>query len=152
MMQYVAACTIITLPLESAGTIDGVGEQMELIDIKRESRLELLCLGAVITLAYLAIPSWLIQLTWRCFPEKIRTIRWFMWYRDLLTLAFALLLTCGSWKRSGIRFGAIKQHWGGVLLVCGIPIALTAIIYPFLPERPFSNMPILMWVTFTLSF
>ena len=70
-----------------------------------------------------------------------------MWYRDILTLAFALLLTCGSWKRSGIRFGAIKQHWRGVLLVCGIPIVLTALIYPFLPERPFSNMPILMWLT-----
>ena len=116
--------------------------------IRRKERLiEWVFLGAIITMAYLAIPSWLSRLTWRFFPDKMRIKEWWAWYRELLTLGFAVLLICGSWKRSGLRIGSIGRHWRGVSVVCVIPVVLTAIVYPLLPERPFSGMTFHMWLT-----
>lgn len=113
----------------------------------KEHLFEWLCLGAIITTAYIAIPRWLVQMTWYQFPESMRTREWFVWYHELLSLAFAFLLVSGSLKRSGLRLGTIKHHWRGVLVVCSIPIILTALINPFLPEKPFANASFHMWLT-----
>lgn len=114
---------------------------------QKESLIEWLLCGTLLTITYLAIPSWALQLTWKLFPKDMRTEACARWYWELLSLGFALLLTLGSWRRSGLRIGNIRQHWRGTVLVCGIPIALTAIIYPLLPERPFSDQGIQMWLT-----
>lgn len=116
-----------------------------------ERLIEWIFLGAVITMAYMAVPSWLLRLAWYSLPEDMRTEECWTWFRtwflELLCLGFAGLLVCGSPKRSGLRIGSLSQHWRGVLVVCGIPIALTAAVFPFLPERPFSDHTFHMWLT-----
>ena len=116
-----------------------------------DSRLEQFCLAGLITGAFLAVPMELCRITWRLFPESMQTQSLLNWYYYLLALAFGLILTMGSWKRSGICLGKIRHHWWKVLLVCGLPVLLTAIIYPRLPERPFAGAPMGMWLISPLA-
>ena len=113
----------------------------------RGNVLEAIGLGAVITLAFLAVGWWLFDETWRLFPGSMRTQQWRHWYDELLGVSFGLLLTLGCWRRSGLRIGNIRGHWKKVLLVCSVPIALTALVYPNLTDRPFANYGMGMWLT-----
>jgi membrane protease YdiL (CAAX protease family) len=55
-------------------------------------------------------------------------------------------LTLPRRRRSGLRFGDIRNNWLRVIIVCAIPIAATAIAYPLLPVRPFTGGRIEMWL------
>lgn len=108
---------------------------------------ERLLLAVIVTLAYLAVPDWLHLLTWRLVARSFpRTGGWDVWWYQLLALAFGLVLTIGAPRRNGLRIGGIKRHWKGVLLVCCLPVALTGMIYPFLPVRPFAGQSATMWL------
>ena len=115
-------------------------------DTQRTGLVETITLGAVVTLAFLAIPRWLAEQTWHLIPIKHQTAEGWHWYILSIAVAFGLLLTCGSWKRSGLRIGRFRQHWRKVLLVCSVPIALTAAVYPNLTTRPFANFSMAVWV------
>src|SRR4051794_37116546 len=65
-------------------------------------------------------------------------------FYDLLSLLPALLLTLPTPRRTGLTPGNIRPHWWKVLIICAIPILLTAIIYP-LTSKPFKNVSIGMW-------
>lgn len=110
---------------------------------------ESICLGALITLGYVAIPSWLLRFAWSFLPDgiQISTINyWSTWAFSVLQLGIGLLLVLSAPVRSGICIGSIRWHWKKVLLVCGVPVALASIIYPFLPFRPFSDQPVTVWL------
>jgi membrane protease YdiL (CAAX protease family) len=70
---------------------------------------------------------------------------------SLVLLAFGLLLTIPTWKRSGLRIGSIRKHWKAVLIVCGIPVLVTALVYPQLGERPFARAGAEMWLISPLA-
>ena len=70
---------------------------------------------------------------------------------SLVLLVFGLLLTIPTWKMSGLRIGTIRQHWRAVLIVCGIPVLLTALVYPQLGERPFARAGAEMWLISPLA-
>lgn len=59
---------------------------------------------------------------------------------------FGLLLVLPTWRRNGLRLGRLRGNVGRVLLVCGGPVLITAIVYPNLPVRPFGGMPATMWL------
>lgn len=112
---------------------------------------EWLCLSALITAAFLGVPYWLCRLAHQATPPFMRTPDWWYWMYHLVSLAFALLLTAGSWKRSGVRLGDVRTHWWKVLIVCGVPIAITAAVYPHLPERPFAREHMGIWLISPLA-
>jgi membrane protease YdiL (CAAX protease family) len=62
-------------------------------------------------------------------------------------VGLALYAAAAGWRRDelGLRAGPIGRHWPGVLLVCSVPVLLTALIYPGLAERPFANASAMMW-------
>lgn len=64
---------------------------------------------------------------------------------DLNLIACGMLLAAAAPRQSGLQIGRIRDSWRGVLLVCGVPVLLTAIVYPQLPERPFSGAGASMW-------
>jgi membrane protease YdiL (CAAX protease family) len=65
---------------------------------------------------------------------------------SLVLLAFGLALTLPGRKRNGLRIGSIRPNWLRVLVVCAIPIIVTAIVYPRLPVQPFRGGRIEMWL------
>ena len=115
---------------------------------------ESICVGAVITLAYISFPSWLLRFVWSFLPDDISFSSinyWSEWGSGLLEVAFGLLLVLSAPSRSGICIGHIRLHWKKVLLTCGLPVLLTGIVYPFLPYRPFAGQPIMIWLTSPLA-
>jgi membrane protease YdiL (CAAX protease family) len=71
--------------------------------------------------------------------------------RTLVLLALGLALTLPMRRRSGLRLGRFRQNRWRVLLVCGLPVLLTAIVYPLLPEHPFADAGIDMWLLSPLA-
>ena len=70
---------------------------------------------------------------------------------SIVLLAFGLLLTLPTWKRSGLRIGNIGAHWKAVLIVCGVPVLATALVYPQLGEQPFARSDAEMWLISPLA-
>lgn len=73
------------------------------------------------------------------------------WYLGLLFLGLGLLLALSTPAKSGLRIGAVRQHWRAVLLVCGGSVLITALVYPQLPVRPWTNQPVTMWLISPLA-
>lgn len=72
-------------------------------------------------------------------------------FGDCLLLVMAAMLCLPTPRECGLGLGAIREHRRGVLLVCGGPIVLAAIVYPLLPERPFAHAGIGMWTISPLA-
>ena len=126
--------------------------EMERQPSRRRERLpEWILLASLVTLAFVAVPRWVVQVSWRWFPPGMQTSRWADWHYALAQLGFALLLVIGSPLRSGLRIGAFRAHWWKLLIVCSIPIALTAGVYPQLANRPFAHMSAGMWLISPLA-
>jgi membrane protease YdiL (CAAX protease family) len=70
---------------------------------------------------------------------------------DLWALVFALILAGPSPKRSGLLPGDFVKHWWKVLIVCAVPILLTALVYPRLAVRPFAGAAVSMWLISPLA-
>ena len=77
----------------------------------RESKLEWLCLAAVITLGAIAVPEWLDRLSRPHLPAHWQQALGGRNWRDICALAYALCLTIPTWRRSGLRPGALREHW-----------------------------------------
>ena len=110
-----------------------------------------IALALVITLATRAIPDWYI-------PAKIWTDSFghetylpYPLFHTLVLLAIGLCLALSAPRRSGLQLGSLRAHWRGVLLVCGVPILLCALVYPNLPERPFAGAHWGMWAVSPLA-
>lgn len=116
-----------------------------------------ICLALVLTLAYTAIPDWLVQWAWQFIslpPQGWRFADidyWMNWAARLLELALGLLLALSAPIRSGICLGHIRRHWGKVLLVCALPAAVVLAVYPFLPFRPFAKQLMTVWLISPLA-
>jgi len=110
------------------------------------SRCESLALAFVLTIAAAAVPNWwLVDQIWdTCFDESFIIPRDYA--PDLALLLLGLPLAIAAPRRAGLRIGNIAHHWPKVLVVCGVPLLLTALVYPRLNERPFAGMSASMWV------
>lgn len=69
----------------------------------------------------------------------------------LVLLAFGLALALPRRRRSGLRIGQIRANWLRVLLVCAVPVVVTAIVYPRLPVQPFNGGRLEMWLVSPLA-
>jgi membrane protease YdiL (CAAX protease family) len=108
-------------------------------------RLEWLVLAAVLTFASHTVTDSLFVFSWPRIPESLRaTGGENFWY--LLSLLFGLALALTAPRRSGLRIGGIRAHFRGVLIVCGLPVVLAAVIYPLLPVHPFSGAASGLWI------
>ena len=83
-------------------------------------------------------------------PAPCREVSWGYWI-DGWTLVLGVALVLPAPRRSGLVLGRIGEHWRRVLLVCGVPIALTAAVYPFLPTRPWGECSSSMWTVSPLA-
>lgn len=102
-------------------------------------------LALILTITLGMLPRWRVfAQAWSRDVGGLRVLPW-DWYAGILILAAALLLALAAPQRSGLRVGAIREHWRGVLLVCGGAVLGTALVYPQLPVRPWGNASITMW-------
>jgi membrane protease YdiL (CAAX protease family) len=108
-------------------------------------------LALVITFAARAIPGWfyLIRI-WQVHLDVRGGIS-YETFHDLVLLVMGLTLALPTRSRSGLRIGRIRGNWRRVGLVCGLPLLLTAIIYPSLRERPFAAAGASMWLVSPLA-
>jgi hypothetical protein len=106
-------------------------------------RTEVLVILTVITLTTWALPDWppLIRLWNQNFGNNR-----YEWLPDVALLLVAILLALPAPIESGLCIGSIRQHWDKVLLVCGVLLLVTAIVYPQLPVRPFFGTSPSMWI------
>jgi membrane protease YdiL (CAAX protease family) len=110
------------------------------------TRSEALALALVLTISAAAVPNWwLVFEVWdTCFDADFVIPRDYA--PDFALLLLGLPLAIAAPRRAGLRFGDIARHWPKVIVVCGIPLLLTALVYPRLAERPFAGMPASMWL------
>lgn len=67
------------------------------------------------------------------------------YWSDAWVLLFGVLLVAQAPRASGLRIGALRTNWKRVLLVCGLPVLIVAVVYPLLPNRPWHAMSSSMW-------
>lgn len=109
------------------------------------SRATWLILTLVVTLAARAIPGWYaLGIFWQ---NVLGGEDWLPYelFHNLVLLLLGLLLALSAPRQSGLRIGEIREHWRGVLLVCGLPILASALVYPNLQVRPFAESHWSMW-------
>jgi membrane protease YdiL (CAAX protease family) len=110
-----------------------------------------LVLALVVTLAARAIPTWyVLERIWKHQLGGEARLSYAL-FHDLVLLTLGLGLALSAPSLSGLRVGAVREHWRGVLFVCSVPILLTAIVYPNLPERPFAERSWSMWAISPLA-
>ena len=120
---------------------------------KADGLLEWLCLAAIITVAAVVVPAWAYRRLFCRVPDLLRSGsgQWRGCAYHGLCLLLAVVLTAGSWRRSGVRIGTLRPHGWKVLIICGLPPVLTAALYPLLPWRPFAGESISMWLISPLA-
>ena len=64
----------------------------------------------------------------------------------LLRLLFSIILIANDPAGYGVKIGQVHQKWRWILLMCATPILFTAIVYPWLPNKPFSGGPRTIWL------
>jgi membrane protease YdiL (CAAX protease family) len=100
-------------------------------------------------LASLHLPPVLAQATWPL-PGPLARIPELYWsnaWRLLLVGALAL----SAPLQSGLSLGSVREHWRGVLLVCGGPVVVVVCVYGFLPVQPFENASTVIWTLIPLN-
>ncbi len=114
-------------------------------EIKRQP-IGFLSLAFVLVFSTHALPAWLVGMA-----------KYFQWplvkalgttnSEQLLFLVIALALIAHDPAGYGLRLGDdMRRKWLVVLGICVVPILLTAVVYPFLPTKPFSGGPIAVWL------
>ena len=106
---------------------------------------EAVVLGLVLVAAFHAIPYWTLSFL----PNRL-IFEWlgpsgYATFYDGLTLLMPLLLCLGAPMRSGLTLGVWRGHVTRVAVIMVIPIALTAIVYPF-TSQPFRGDRIGCWL------
>lgn len=117
---------------------------------ERNIRFEWLVLAAMLTIASHTVTDSLFVSSWPWTPDFLRALGMEnYWY--LLSLLFGLVLALTAPRRSGLCLGELRPHLRGVLIACGLPVVLVAIIYPLLPMHPFAGSSIGLWLISPLA-
>jgi membrane protease YdiL (CAAX protease family) len=128
----------------------GMQESSPILD-----RREWLWLAALITLAAHGVPYWICAQLWFHLSQSSQ-----QFVRDWVgpdnfwmcfDLAFGLFLALSAPRRSGLCIGEWRPHWRGLLVVCGLPVVATALVYPQLSNRPFTGSEIGIWLISPLA-
>lgn len=119
--------------------------------VERPSPATVLAIALVVTLSARAIPSWYsLGMIWKNQLGGAETLSYEL-FHDLVLLILGLCLALSAPRRSGLVLGAVRQRWRGLLLVCGGPMLICALVYPNLAERPFSDNGWTMWAVSPLA-
>lgn len=106
---------------------------------------EELALALVLTITISLFPRWRVfEQAWVQDFAGLKSLSW-PWYVSILFVVAGLLLVLPTRERSGLCVGSIREHWRGVLLVCGGAVLATALVYPQLPVRPWADASATMW-------
>jgi membrane protease YdiL (CAAX protease family) len=115
------------------------------------NRAEILILLAFLTASSVAIPEWWPSSQLYSVLNEEGIILEYGMFRDLFMLALGLLLISPAPRESGLCVGRIREHWGKVLLVVGLPLAGVAIVYPMIPAQHFEGVGPEIWLVSPLA-
>jgi membrane protease YdiL (CAAX protease family) len=112
-----------------------------------ESRVEAVCLGVAVVVAGYGVTEFGQAFVIACgmhqlLQDNVRPQTFF----NSCQLAYALMLALPTWRRSGICIGDVRRWWPHVLFICGLPVVITALVYPRLDEQPFAKASWSFWV------
>jgi len=114
--------------------------------VKATRKVEVILLAVVLVAAHKAIPYWLL---WRILPSSVIHHEFcrhgYGNFSDALSVIMPLLLCLGTATRSGLRLGTWRPRTWRIICVCALPVALTAIVYPF-TSQPFTGDRIGCWL------
>ncbi len=114
--------------------------------VERSRRLEELALALILTVTVVALHgSRLLQMLWQ---EQLGTSSNFTYYTvvALVFLGFGLILALPARRRSGLTLGRRPPSWWALAGLVVLPVVAVALVYPFLPERPFALGSPEMWL------
>jgi len=117
------------------------------------TRAEALSLATALTILAIVLP-W-STLVLELYTQFFNKVPWLEGHQsrfaDLYLILVGLMLTLPVPRESGLRIGNIREHWKGVLLLTAGPVLLCALVYPRLPEQPFRNSDVSIWLTSPLA-
>ena len=116
--------------------------------LSRSQKMPAMAVALVITFAARAIPDW--DFCRRIMDYYLEGLSRGMRH-SLILLGLGLLLALSAPRASGLIIGDWRAHWKKILLVCGLPVLVAAIIYPQLNERPFAGANWSMWAISPLA-
>src|ERR1700751_1175042 len=104
-----------------------------------------LAAALAVTFAYHPLTLGLARLTYRAWPHGLEITGDANWYRCAeFIYGFALAITTP--RASGLILGHPLRHRFALLLVTVLPLAVIAVVYPRLPERPFARYETGFWL------
>ena len=115
-----------------------------------QRRAECLIVAALLAFGSHALPFYVTYLVSISAPDTLKLWTWGN-ISSWLALVYGLLLALSTPRRSGLCLGTISESWKGVLLVCGGPLAVALVVYPFLPIKPWGGASYHMWLTSPLA-
>ncbi len=105
-----------------------------------------LTLAIVLVFSSHALPAWLVGMA-KYFEWPLVKTLGTVNSEQLLFLIFAIALVAHDPTGYGLRLGDnLRKKWPRLLGLCVTPIGITALVYPFLPSKPFSGGPIAIWL------
>ena len=114
-------------------------------------KLEFVTLAIVLVLAAHAIPILFVHVLWKQSDDYLqKSLGTFNW-TELHFLAISILLVIHDPKQYGLGLGDFRTKWKWLLVLCGIPILLTLLVYPRLTVKPFHGGPIGIWLISPLA-
>jgi len=132
-----------------------------MVHLERSSnpgRAETLLLALAVTLAFIAVPNWLLTVT------SMRAAAFYYdvfgrhsglpfhgLYFDFLTLLFGLLLVAGAPRKYGLCLGDIGPNWPRVLVVIAIPLAVATIGCQLVPLPAWVGQHVGIWLISPLA-
>ncbi|MEM6688776.1 MAG: CPBP family intramembrane glutamic endopeptidase [Planctomycetota bacterium] len=119
-------------------------------DLKRQPA-GFVLLAIILVMASHAIPAWIFAIA-KHFDWQLIDSLGPANFEALVFLCFSILLISNDPLSYGFRLGdEIGRKWPAVLVLCLVPIILTAVVYPLLPSKPFSGGPAATWLISPLA-
>ena len=119
-------------------------------ELKRQSA-GFISLAILLVLSAHALPAWIGAIA-RHFEWPILELLGRPNLEQLTFLLFSIVLICHDPAGYGLRIGNdMRKKWPWVLLICIIPVLVTAVCYPLLPSRPFSGATVSTWLISPLA-
>ncbi|MEP3479116.1 MAG: CPBP family intramembrane glutamic endopeptidase [Fuerstiella sp.] len=108
-------------------------------------------LAMILVFSSHALPAWVRSMAQHFQWPLVKTIG-AQNFEQIIFLVFSVALVCHDPRGYGLRLGdGMRKKWVWVLMICAIPIMLTAVVYPLLPSKPFSGGPISTWLISPLA-
>ncbi|MHC5039683.1 MAG: CPBP family intramembrane glutamic endopeptidase [Planctomycetota bacterium] len=113
--------------------------------IRLQDKIECLFVSLLLAFGHFFIPNDASRYAPELFPSKdlSQLFEWAFW---ILYFGYALVLALPTWKRSGLVLGNLRGNGWKLLVICGLPVLASFLLFRFFLESPFKEERFLFWL------